>query len=365
MQKIKIVNIISRLVYGGTETVVYNYYKNIDKDKFELYIICMNESNEKAIKRFERIGFKVITVGNWEKKPVAEGKRIFKILKDYKFDIVHAHLSHTSFYFMILAKLAKIKHRITHSHLTKKDENLKVNIRHCIYKILIKLFSTNYMACSEAAAVDLFGKIKDVYILRNAIEVNEFKYNESYREKYRKNLNIAKDEIVYGSVGRFTPQKNQLFLIDIFYEISLLDEKSKLLLIGDGELKKDIIVKAKQLNISDKIIILSNREDINFFYQAMDRFILPSLYEGLGIVLIEAQVSGLQCFTSDIVVPKEAKVTDCCEYISLDKNSKEWAGLILNHEYKERRSYDEEVSKQGYNITLESERLSDYYEKIM
>jgi len=365
MQKIKIVNIISRLVYGGTETVVYNYYKNIDKDKFELYIICMNESNEQAIKRFEKIGFQVITVGNWEKNPIREGKKIFKIFKDYKFDIVHAHLSHTSFYFMILAKMAKIKHRITHSHLTKKDENLKVKIKHSVYKTLIKLFSTNYMACSKAAAIDLFGKTKNVYILKNAIEIDDFKYSENCRKKYREDLNIKDDEIVYGNIGRFTAQKNQLFLIDIFYEISLLDKNIKLLLIGDGELRNDIISKVKKLNLSDRTIILSNREDINNLYQAMDRFILPSLYEGLGIVLIEAQTSGLQCFTSDVVVPKEAKVTECCEFISLNKDSKEWANSIINHKYKKRNSHVEEISKQGYNIKIESKKLADFYENIM
>ena len=367
MRKIKIVNIISKLVYGGTESVLLNYYSHINRSHYDLNIITMEAINKESIKRFEDLGFKVYIVGNWEEKPVKVGKKILKILKQGKFDIIHSHLSHTNFYFMILGYIVGIKIRISHSHLIYVDKNLKEKIKHKIYKILIKIFSTNFMACSEAASIDLYGTTKNVYILRNAIDLKKFIPNTKVRKQYRKLLQYTEDEIIICNIGRMEEQKNQLFLVEIFNELIKLNNQYRLLIIGSGSLENNIRERITKLDLTEKVKILSNRDDINNILQASDVFLLPSLYEGLGIVLIEAQAVGLSCYTSDKVVPQEAKVTDYLYFIDLKKGAKEWAKYIDSTYDKtiERNQNHKMITNNGYNIVTEAKKLDSYYQKIM
>ena len=367
MRKIKIVNIISKLVYGGTESVLLNYYSHINRRHYDLNIITMEAINKESIKRFEDLGFKVYIVGNWEENPVKVGKKIIKILKQGKFDIIHSHLSHTNFYFMILGYIAGIKIRISHSHLIYIDKNLKEKIKHKMYKILIKIFSTNFMACSEAASIDLYGTTNNVYILRNAIDLTKFIPNIKVRKQYRKLLRYTEDEIIICNIGRMEEQKNQLFLIEIFNELIKLNNRYRLLIIGSGSLENNIKERITKLNLTDKVKILSNRDDVNNILQASDIFLLPSLYEGLGIVLIEAQAVGLSCYTSDNVVPQEAKVTDKLHFINLEKGSRQWAKYIEENYHKEPEQIQDYqlITEYGYNISEEAKKLDEYYQKIM
>ena len=367
MRKIKIVNIISKLVYGGTESVLLNYYSHINRRHYDLNIITMEAINKESIKRFEDLGFKVFIVGNWENEPLKIGKIILKILKQEKFDIIHSHLSHTNFYFMILGFLAGIKIRISHSHLIYIDKTINEKIKHTIYKILIKIFSTNLMACSKAAALDLYGTTKNVYILKNAIDLNLFTPNLKIRNQYRNLLRYKDDEIVICNIGRMEEQKNQLFLIQIFNELLKINYRYRLLIIGSGALENEINTKISKLGLNKKIQIMANRNDINKILQASDIFLLPSLYEGLGIVLIEAQASGLLCYTSDLVVPQEAKVTNNLHFISLEKKAEEWARNINeNYKIKAKRTQDyKNITNKGYNIMEESKKLNEYYMELI
>lgn len=367
MRKIKIVNIISKLVYGGTESVLINYYSNMSRNHYTPYIITMEAINDEAIKRFQRLGFKVLVVGNWEKYPIKVGKKIMKILKNENFDIIHSHLSHTNFYFMILGYIAGIKIRISHSHLIYEDKNIKEKTKHLFYKMLIRMFSTHFMACSKAAALDLYGTTKNVYILNNAINLNDFKPDDIIRNKYRKLLNYRDDEIVICNVGRMEEQKNQIFLLKIFNELLKIDSNYRLLIIGSGTLENKIKRQISIYKIQDKVKIISARDDISKILQATDLFILPSLYEGLGIVLIEAQACGLECYTSDKVVPQEAKVTNNLYFVDLERNEKEWAQFINtnNKKHKERKQDYKSITNHGYNIFDEAIKLDTYYQKII
>lgn len=363
MKKIKIVNIISRLVYGGTESVLLNYYSHIDRKHYDLSIITMEAVNKEVISRFEKLGFKVYIVGDWEKQPIEVGKEILKLLKKEKYDIIHSHLSHTNFYFMILGYIAGIKIRISHSHLAYIDKTLIEKIKHKIYKILINIFSTNYMACSEAAALELYGTTKNIYILHNAIDVNKFKYNEKTEKTKRKELKIKDKDIVIGHIGRFEKQKNHEFLIDIFNEIHKQNKNTILLLVGEGPLKEEIEQKVKNLNLEKSVKFLGQRSDVNELYQAMDAFVLPSLYEGLPLVGVEAQAAGLPCFFSTEVT-KETKVLETTKLIELTEGPQKWASIIL----KELKSYKrvdtaEEITKNKFNISMESTKLDNYYQK--
>ena len=205
------------------------------------------------------------------------------------------------------------------------------------------------------------GDLTNTSSSNNAIDLDKFKYNKSIREKKRKELKISDDTIVIGHIGRFVKQKNHDFLIDIFNEIHKCNKESILLLAGQGPLQEEIKNKVKQLNIDKNVYFLGQRSDVNELYQVFDVFLLPSLYEGLPVVGVEAQATGNLCFLSDAMT-KETKVLDSTRFVSLKKSAEEWANEILNclKEYK-KHDTTREVSKYGFNIKVEVKKMEDKY----
>ena len=228
-----------------------------------------------------------------------------------------------------------------------------------------KKYATNYMCCSELAGRWLFGdKTYDegkVYLLNNAIDLDKFKYDKKIRDKKRKELGIKEDTIVIGHIGRFVAQKNHTFLIDIFNQFHKKEKNSILLLAGQGPLQEEIKNKVRELGLDDSVRFLGQRNDANELYQAFDVFLLPSLYEGLPVVGVEAQASGLLCFFSDDMT-KETKVLDSTVFMSLSNTAEEWTGEILTNlkDYK-RINTKNEVSDNGFDIEVEARKLEKYY----
>lgn len=213
-----------------------------------------------------------------------------------------------------------------------------------------KVFATNYFACSEHAGEWLFGKrvLKEgkITVIKNAIDVDKFKYDAIMRDKMRKKLGV-KDKIVFGHVGRFAKQKNHDFLIDVFFDIYQKRKDVVLLLIGEGSLEEKIKEKVKEKKLDDVVKFLGTKENVNDYMQAMDIFLFPSLYEGLGIVLVEAQCSGLMCVAST-EVPKEVELT---QNIFFAENRIDiWESLILEHLNYKRESDIRNISVNGYSI---------------
>lgn len=361
MKKIKIVDIISCMIYGGVESVVYNYYSNMDLSNFDLYIITRKNSKKDAAKKFEDLGFKFLYVDDWEKNPFSSFKEILKIMKEYNFDIIHSHLSHTNFYFMILGKIANIPVRISHSHLSEEDKGLFRKIKHFIYKLLIKMFSTNLVACGKEAAVNLYGKKRqDIVIFNNAIQLDKYSFDENMRNKYRKEFNININDLCLSTVGRMTYQKNQLFLIEIFNELKKINSSSKLLIVGDGELKNELICKINEYSLVDDVILLKDRNDVNNLLFMSDIFCLPSLYEGLPVVGIEAQATNLPCVFSD-TIDSDVDISNKCYFMSLNDSSKKWAEKI-NDIFIDDRSYLNDNPKfEKFDIKLQSKKMEDFY----
>ena len=228
-----------------------------------------------------------------------------------------------------------------------------------------KVYVTDYMCCSELAGRWLFGdKAYDsgkVYLLNNAIDLDKFKYNKSLRKEKRKELGISDDTLVIGHIGRFVAQKNHTFLIDIFNELHKKNPSSLLLLVGQGPLMEEIKNKVKELKLNDSVRFLGQRNDVNELYQAFDVFCLPSLYEGLPVVGVEAQASGLLCILSNAMT-KETKVLDITKFMSLNNTPREWADSILDDvkRYKIIDSSKEMRSKNFY-IKEEAKKLEKYY----
>lgn len=360
--KKKIMHMVYGLGNGGVENVIYNYFSRINKDdEYQLTIVTQDKPRTEIKDKFEKIGFKIYELPEKKKNIFKYIKEMRCILKKEKPDIIHSHMTMGNFLPNAIAFFSGIKIRISHSHFAYAETNVKT----FIYKGLGKIFSNRYMACTEDAAKYLFGKnIKNVYILKNAIDIKKFKFDEEVREKVRESLKLT-DKYVIGNVGRFTEQKNHEFLIDIFYEVQKTRENVILLLIGEGELKDKIQNKIKTLEIENKVIILENSQNINKLMMAMDVFLFPTLFEGLGIVLIEAQATGLRCVSSDRVPREELKITNNIEFLSLFDDKITWSSKVLEDNNEQRDCVQiKKFEEKGYSIEKEVNKLKEYYENI-
>lgn len=365
---IRIAQIIGKWVGGGVEAVVMNYYRNINRSKIQFDFICDEDSTNIPYEEIAKLGGKVIIIPPYQ-KTLKYHKELKKVLKENNYKIVHSHINTLSVFPLFAAKRAGVPIRIAHSHSTTNKKERKKNLLKSVLRPLSKVYATNYMCCSEFAGRWLFkDKAYDkgqVYLLNNAIELDKFKYNEKVRKNIRKELNIKEDTLVIGHIGRFVLQKNHDFLLDIFEKLQQSNDNSILVLVGQGPLMEKIKEKVATKGLNNKVMFLGQRNDAEKLYQAFDVFLLPSLYEGLPVVGVEAQASGLLCIFSDTMT-KEAKVLETTKFISLNENADYWSKIILqlSKDFKRKDSKDE-MSKNGFNIENEAENLENYYMEMV
>lgn len=368
-EPIRVAQIMGKWVGGGVEAVVMNYYRHIDRDKIQFDFICDDDSTRIPTEEIEKLGGKVILIPPYQ-KVFKYHKTLKKVLQEGQYKIVHSHINALSVFSLWAAKSAGVPVRIAHSHSTSNKKEWKKTLLKNILRPFSKAFATDYFCCSELAGRWLFGnKTYDqgkVYLLNNAIDVDKFKYDEKIRKEKRKELNIKDNQLVIGHIGRFVQQKNHEFLIDIFNEIYKQDKNAILLLIGEGPLKEEIQNKVDELRLDKNVKFLGQRSDANELYQAMDLFLFPSLYEGLGMVLIEAQCAGLPCIAS-IEVPQIAKISDKFVFENLKENPKKWADICLKFlkEKSIRKISEKSLNIQNYNIKNEAKKLKNKYNDLL
>lgn len=363
-EPIRIPQIVGKWLGGGIEAVVISEYLAMDKSKIQFDFICDEDSTNIPYDLIEKNGGRVIIIPPYQ-KAFKYHKELKKVLKENNYKIVHSHISTMSVFSLFAAKCAGVPVRIAHSHSTTNKKEKKKNLMKQVLRPFSKVFATNYMCCSELAGRWLFGDKEydkgNVYLLNNAIDLDKFKYDEKLRKKKRKELGIKDDTLVIGHLGRFVAQKNHTFLIDIFNEIHKKNNNSILLLAGQGPLMEDIKNKVKDLNLDDSVKFLGQRNDANELYQAFDVFLLPSLYEGLPVVGVEAQAAGLLCYLSDDMT-KETKVLDITKFMSLNNTPEEWADNILDDVKKYKRiDTSKEMTAKNFNIKEEAKKLEEYY----
>ena len=353
---------IGDFVNGGVESVIANYFSHMDLDKFEVHIIGHGIRVQECADRFAKMGFVLHNITPKRKSFYKNLIEMSEIFKKEKFDIVHSHLTEWACVPMILAWKCGVKIRINHSHMAEKPEGLKNIIFYGVRLWLGKIFATDYFACGEDAGRYLFGdRLFDsgkVKVIHNAIDLQRFKFDSSVREKMRKKLGIDESTTVIGHVGRFFEQKNHVFLIDIFEKYKKINPNSILLLLGDGELRENIeeIVRNKGLN--DSILFLGVKKNVSEWYQVMDAFLLPSLYEGLPVVGVEAQASGLTCFFSDTIT-HEIGISPFSTFIPLSDTAEQWANIISNNIDNHDRS--KVVLDSLYDIDVCAKKLEEQY----
>lgn len=365
-EPIRIAQIIGKWLGGGVEAVVMNYYRNIDRSKVQFDFICDEDSKYIPVDEIESLGGKVILIPPYQ-KAFKYHKELKKVLIKGNYKIVHSHINTLSVFSLWAAKAARVPVRIAHSHSTTNKKEWKKNFMKQILRPFCKVFATDYFCCSEKAGRWQFGNRAynqgKVCLLNNAIDVDKFKYNETIRKQKRKELNIKDDEIVIGHIGRFVTAKNHIFLIEVFNEICKKRKNVILLLTGDGPLKEKIKNKVNELGLENKVRFLGQRNDANELYQVFDAFVLPSLYEGLPVVGVEAQAAGLPCFFSTAVT-EETKLLETTQFIKLTESYEKWASKILKQltKYK-RKDTSSIITTCNFNIIKETEKLENYYYK--
>lgn len=370
-EKVKVLYFVDRLLRGGIQTFVYENIKHMDRNKVQIDFLLLDDGNKYEMEDdLKELGCNIYKLkGMWINKVTdffKYGKMLdefFSKNNDYK--VVHLHSSSKNYLVLKYAKKYNIKVRIAHSHnIDFQTKNILKKLMGDFLKIPLKRYATDYFACSEIAGEWLFGKkiVKSdkFKVVHNAVDLEKFKFNNETREKIRKELNVDSDTLLIGHVGRFTQQKNHDFLIDIFNEIHERNQNTKLLLIGTGIKEKDIKEKVKNLNLQDSVIFEGFKNNVNEYMFAMDIFLFPSKFEGLGLVLIEAQATGLPCYTSKDVVPNEAKVSNLLEYISLKNSAKEWSQYIINNRNKRLNEY-KKIKNGGYDIEDTAKLLQCFY----
>lgn len=354
---------MGKWVGGGVEAVVMNYYRNIDRNKIQFDFICDEDSTYIPYEEIEALGGRVILVPPYQ-HVIAYHKSLKKVLENGHYAIAHSHINAISVFSLWAARSAGVPVRIAHSHSTTNKHETAKNLFKKVLRPFSRVFATSYMACSELAGRWLFGDKPFnrglVYVLNNAIDLSRFTFDPSMRMRMRAELGVAEDTLVIGNVGRFVRQKNQFFLLDIFREVRKENPNSLLMLIGQGPLERELRVKARQLGLSDSVLFLGQRDDVQNLYQAMDVFCLPSLYEGFGMVAVEAQVAGLPCVVSR-EVPCAVDISHHVDFVGLEKSPAVWARHLLAADRSTRNDNAMQARAAGFDIAEESKKLEQYY----
>ncbi len=362
---IRILHSVSNMDRAGIETMLINYYRHIDRNKIQFDFLC----NKKKIGAYDSeindMGGRIFRTPGLNPLKFLKYMKYMKdlFIKHPEYKIVEAHNGALGVYALHAAKKNKIPVRIFHAHGASITKDLKLPLK-LFCKSRLPYNMNKHFTCGIAAAECYFGekvvKANDYLFVPNAIEVDRFTFSDETRELIRNQYNLA-DKHVIGHVGRFMAQKNHSFLIDVFAEIKKLDQKAFLVLLGDGELTETIKQKADELGLTESILFVGNVSNVNEWYNAFDVFVLPSIWEGLPVVGVEAQTADLPCvFSSNIT--KEIELSDRVAFLDLNSGVEAWAKKINEMLlYGERRNNAKLIAEKGYDIEVEAKKLQEYY----
>ncbi|MBP5634104.1 glycosyltransferase [Candidatus Saccharibacteria bacterium] len=362
--KKKILHILGGLDHGGAEAYLVNSLRNIDHSKYEFGVVTFMPPREGDKYAYEdelkAMGVKLYRVTDTRfKNPRKFEADIAKIVKDGNYGIVHSHIDFMSALSLTGAKKGGAKVRIAHSHNTNntKINSKKMRLISAVLRKKLNRVATVRVACGEAAGEFLFGKGKPFTVIHNGIDLNRFRFNANTRHKMREKCGFDDDAIILLNIGRLEAQKNQEHLIDIFGDYSRKHKNAYLMILGDGSLRKTLEDKIAGERLGEKVLLMPPQSDTERYYAMADIFMLPSLFEGVPTVGIEAQASGLKCLFSD-KVPAETKLIDSTEFIPLDGD---WLGAMKPAEDRGAAVKDSRVK--AYDIKETVKKLEEVYDK--
>lgn len=356
---IRILQVTGGLNTGGLETVAMNILRYADYNLFKFdFLVYGKETGDYEAEAKNR-GCKIIHMYK-SNNPIRfyfDLKKAIQVNGPY--DIVYSHTYFNSGFVLKAAKACRVPKCIAHVHSGHRinDHRIDRKITYSILRRMINHYSDLRLACSKEAGIHVFGDASKFTVINNGIDTVKFVFNETSRDKLRKEYRIKDDEILIGTVGRLTAPKNQLFLIEVFAELVKLIPESKLIIVGGGELEATLKKKAKENGLQDKIIFAGSQHNIGAFLSCMDVFVFPSKHEGLGISAVEAQANGLQVFCSD-TVPNEIAITALVHFISLDVGPTGWAQEIAKYNnMAERGDMSEQIRKGGFELSECMDRI--------
>ena len=362
---LRVLHSVSNMARAGIETMLMNYYREIDRSQIQFDFLANKPVPGEYDEEIRGMGGRVFVSPGLNPLHFPQYKRFVAQLLNSspQIRIVHAHNEAMGYYALKSAKDAGIRVRIAHAHNTQIIRDYKYPLK-LVCKQLLPGAATDYWSCGRDAGIYYYGEKRwkeSGSILHNAIDVSKFAFNRDVRENLRQEHGLQ-DCFVIGHVGRFNVQKNHSRLLDIFAETAKAVPQARLALIGVGELEQAVKEKARSMGIQNKILFLGQMANVNEWYQAMDCFVLPSLFEGLPVVGIEAQAAGLPCIFSDRVTDEVLLLPGACR-VSLEAEDAQWAQQIMEarRQETERTAGVKIIRQAGYDIHVEAGKLQEIY----
>lgn len=364
---IRVLHVLGGTGLGGAESRIMDLYRQMNKEEIQFDFLvhrkCAGES-QFYDEEITQMGGHIYVLPKFKVYNYFTYRKAVKVFfkEHHEFRVVQGHMTSTASIYLPIAKRAGIPVTVAHSRNAGVEKGLKGIATKFLRKNLYRK-ADHCFACSVLAGEDVFGKgwvaKGNVKIIHNAIDAGKFTYDLEKRTAMRQKLQIN-DKLVLGHVGRFNNQKNHPYLIDIFAEICKKREDAILILLGDGPDKEKMEQKCEELGIRDKVLFEGNQRHPEEYYQAFDFFLLPSFYEGLPGVLVEAQAAGLFCLASDTITT-EAKATDLVTYLSTEQPAEKWAEAILSHTDYERKDIYQKMVTSGFDVKTQAEGYRNFY----
>ncbi len=368
-EPVRILNLFTIMNRGGAETMVMNYYRNIDRSKVQFDFLVHRQERGAYDDEIEAMGGHIYRMCPIYPQNFSKYKQMLRVFFDEhpEYKILHSHMSELGCYAFIEAQRRGIKVKICHAHnapvkssMTLKEKGQLI-FRNYFKKKMLP-YSDYLFICGEEAGNWLYGKENKhrFIMMNNAVDSQKFRFSSEYRKEIRQELNL-RDDFVVVNVGRFNPQKNHTFIIDIFSVIRRMHPDSKLILVGNGELEEEIREKVHSMKLESNVLFLGLRSDVHKLFSASDVFLFPSLYEGLPVTMVEAQSSGIKCFISD-TVSDQCILGDDVTVTGLNESAESWAKKIifLADGYERQDRYDNIVAS-GFDIESNAQWLQNFY----
>lgn len=345
---------------GGLETFIHTLFQYMDASRYH-FDFLVYDLHIPFEEEFEEAGCKIYRVTPRSKNPLQYRRELDEIFRKGNYEVFWSNRTTlSSIQPFKSAKKYGVPIIVCHSHQSKNMGTLFTLVMHKLHQGSVKRFITKKAACSDVAAKWFFGKDKDVVILKNSVDTALYDYSPKKARQLKEDSHLEQ-KFVIGHIGRFAPEKNHTFLIEIFEKVLETEKNAVLLLCGDGEKRRETEELVRQKNLTDKVEFLGIRNDVIDLLHLFDVMVFPSIFEGLPFVLVEAQAAGLPCIVSD-QVSGQAKLTDCLEFVNLDKGAGYWAGKVLEYRGKERKSCREQMEESGFGI---SDLLEQIYTQIL
>ena len=360
---IRVLHIVTYMGRGGLETMIMNYYRHIDRSQIQFDFLVHRDFRADYDDEIEALGGIIYRLPRLVPWSITYNKSLDAFFASHpEYKIVHVHQDCLSGVILKAAQKQGVPVRIAHSHSSSQDKNLKYLLK-LFYMRQIPRYATQLFACGKEAGDWMF-RGASYRVMNNAVDTKKYIYSPEMRDRMRCQLGISKDAFVVGHVGRFDPVKNHTFLIDVFACLKKKRENAILLLVGDGVMRVEMEKKVAALGIADHVVFTGVRDDVHHLMQAMDIFVFPSIYEGLGIVAIEAQAAGLPCCVAD-TLPDEVAITELVQFRSLEDGADQWAEWVLGRTKESRRDTLEDIQKAGYDISSTSVWLENFYRNVV